>query len=274
MTVGEHFAGVAKDYDRFRTLDPSTMDAWIDAIVRMGDLGRGNQLLDIGAGTGRLAVPFMARGFRVVALDASREMLREARAKDPDLPMVLADAHALPFPRRHFDAALLAFVLQHLARRTIVLREAARVARSVVVLTFIPEGLGEDILGEAFPSLPQVDARRFPSVEELESILAGLGMATSREGLSFVRSWTTEEFLQAVRGRYISTLSMLPGEEFQRGLSFLQRELPRRHGHGSFERTSRVAVIGGRPRRRDGSGTRRSTPAPSGPYPRVSRRSA
>src|SRR5436309_1278879 len=39
------------------------------------------RLLDLGCGTGRLLVPFARRGFSVVGVDLSEEMLRAAAAK-------------------------------------------------------------------------------------------------------------------------------------------------------------------------------------------------
>lgn len=40
-------------------------------------------ILDVGAGTGRLAIPFSERGHQVTAIDASKPMLDVLRSKDP-----------------------------------------------------------------------------------------------------------------------------------------------------------------------------------------------
>ncbi|MCZ7631079.1 MAG: methyltransferase domain-containing protein [Microthrixaceae bacterium] len=59
-----------------------------------GHLPRGARVLELGVGTGRLALPLAAAGFDVVGLDASTEMLEAMERKDPagSVHAVRADA--------------------------------------------------------------------------------------------------------------------------------------------------------------------------------------
>jgi SAM-dependent methyltransferase len=81
------------------------------------------RILDIGCGEGalRAALPD-ALGSRIVGLDASATML----GTHP-LPVVQADATALPFLVDAFDAAVAVNVLDHLAEPTAAIGEAHRV---------------------------------------------------------------------------------------------------------------------------------------------------
>jgi SAM-dependent methyltransferase len=72
------FAEVAREYDRFR---PSYPDALFDTIVEFGDLRADDPALEIGAGTGKASVGFLARGLRVLALEPTTGMAAIARAK-------------------------------------------------------------------------------------------------------------------------------------------------------------------------------------------------
>jgi ubiquinone/menaquinone biosynthesis C-methylase UbiE len=47
----------------------------------------GSRILDIGAGTGRAAIPFARKGHSVVAVDASLAMLASLRQKSGDARM-------------------------------------------------------------------------------------------------------------------------------------------------------------------------------------------
>lgn len=72
------FAGTAWYYARFR---PRYPQALLDAIVEHFALDGSGRLLDLGCGTGELAVPLSAHLEEVVALDSSAEMIAEARRR-------------------------------------------------------------------------------------------------------------------------------------------------------------------------------------------------
>ncbi|WP_129115130.1 class I SAM-dependent methyltransferase [Halegenticoccus tardaugens] len=87
---------------------------------------RGARALDVGCGNGRHAEALSGHADRVVGLDASRGLLREARdraeARGFPLDLVHGDAARLPFATDAFDLAVYVATLHHLRPR------AARVA--------------------------------------------------------------------------------------------------------------------------------------------------
>lgn len=107
-------------------------------VLRGGRLRGGQDVLDVGAGTGLLALEACRRvghSGRVVALDISRSALRECRqqsdSKEPVafLHLVVGSALHLPFRDRCFDAVLTRSVLIYLIDKPAVVRGLYRVLR-------------------------------------------------------------------------------------------------------------------------------------------------
>jgi SAM-dependent methyltransferase len=90
----------------------------------------GRRVLEVGCGAAQCARWLAARGADVVAFDLSHEQLRHAVALGGGVPLVQADAEALPFADASFDLACSAYgALPFVADSARVMREVARVLR-------------------------------------------------------------------------------------------------------------------------------------------------
>jgi ubiquinone/menaquinone biosynthesis C-methylase UbiE len=109
--------------------------------------GGASDVLDVGVGTGNLALPALERwpGVHVTGIDASSEMLEAALAFARALPDQaaarftgrVAFAGELPFEDRTFDVAMSSFVLQLVPSRPKALREIRRVLRPGGTLAYV-----------------------------------------------------------------------------------------------------------------------------------------
>jgi ubiquinone/menaquinone biosynthesis C-methylase UbiE len=95
-----------------------------EKVLRLGRLQPGEVVLDIGCGTGTLAIAAKRQvgpTGSVYGIDASPEMLARAekKARKAGVEVVLknAMAQALPFPDAQFDAVLATVMLHHLPRK-------------------------------------------------------------------------------------------------------------------------------------------------------------
>ena len=232
----------AADYDRVRADEALDREFWLRGLVEVGRLRDGERVLDFGAGTGRFA-HLLATTNRVVALDSSNAMLRVARAKG-HFECVEGDGYRLPFRGDTFDLAMVVMVLQHLGDYGAALREVARVAHRVVVATSDMATRRLGILEEAFPTLLAIDRKRFPPIPAIVRALEAAGLRDPIvDDRALVRRLTTEEQLDRVRHRYLSTFDLLPPGEYERGLRFLEGEMPRRYGD-RFEISARFTFVG------------------------------
>jgi SAM-dependent methyltransferase len=229
------FGRIAERYDELRPAD----EAWqlaVDALVREGDLA-GKRVLDVGCGTGRLCAALEALGARTAGVDASAEMLAVARSRLPEgTALEQARAESLPFGDASFDRVTMQLSV-HLLDRPAAFAEAARVLAPggrVAICTFDPASFERFFLCRLFPSVLEIDLRRFPSAERLEVELVRAGFAAVRvTPLHHEKVRTKADTLERIRGRYISTLQLIGDDELEAGLVRAERELPDRFVVGS-----------------------------------------
>lgn len=124
------FDAIADAYDGQRALPAGVAVQIATAIVTLA--GANSRILELGVGTGRIAVPVAAAGVRVVGVDISAAMLGVARRRGLTA-LLRGDAARLPCAAGVFDAVLLVHVL-HLVPQW-------RAALADIVASLRPGGL-------------------------------------------------------------------------------------------------------------------------------------
>ncbi|MBI5649757.1 MAG: class I SAM-dependent methyltransferase [Chloroflexi bacterium] len=107
-------------------------------------------IIDIGAGKGLLAEA-MTRQLR-----ARVTMVDVAKYNQSALPLTVCDSRALAFAENSFDYAVLSFVLHHCPQPEMIVREALRVARAVIVIENDVRGALRGWLTRAIDSFPAI----------------------------------------------------------------------------------------------------------------------
>ncbi|MBA2517678.1 MAG: ubiquinone/menaquinone biosynthesis methyltransferase [Solirubrobacterales bacterium] len=177
---------------------------WRDRAVELARVHTGARALDVATGTGDLAVKLAQRigpTGEVIGSDFSESMLDRARGKTADVRWEWANAMALPYGDREFDAVTVGFGARNFADLDRGLAEMARVVRPggrVVVLeittptrpplsTFfslwfdrVVPAIGR-IAGdpEAYDYLPN-SVKRFPGPEALAAAMSQAGLSDIR----------------------------------------------------------------------------------------------
>jgi len=105
-----------------------------DKVVDFTNARRGSRILDVGTGTGKQAFAFAKKGYDVIGIDLSEDMLKVAKKKNTheNVKFEVADATNLPFEDETFDVSCVSFALHDmiLTIREKTLREMVRVTKS------------------------------------------------------------------------------------------------------------------------------------------------
>ena len=135
MSGSIRFDGAADHYDRTRAISDEAMVRTISLLA--SELRDRDRVLEVGVGTGLLALRLHEAGIPVSGLDLSAPMLaklvEKAGGASP-FPIVLGDATTMPFADRTFGAAYLRWVLHLIPDWRAALAEMARVVRPGGVL--------------------------------------------------------------------------------------------------------------------------------------------
>ena len=203
MSGSIRFDGAAENYDRTRAISDEAMGRTISLLAsELRDRGR---VLEVGVGTGLLALRLHEAGVPVSGLDLSAPMLAKLAEKAggaPPFPLVRADATTMPFGDRAFGAAYLRWVLHLIPDWRAALAEMARVVR--------PGGVLIVALG-AFDEVGTAVRARFSEIT---------GMSTDPVGLMWANHDALDAELEGL-GLRLRVLPAIPEEEEEPLGSFL-----------------------------------------------------
>lgn len=101
-TYGDRFAEVYDDWYGAITDTAASVDT-------LAELADGRPVLELGVGTGRLAVPLAERGLQVTGVDTSRAMLDRLAAKGGQVTAVVGDMTDPPLGDERFGLVVIAY---------------------------------------------------------------------------------------------------------------------------------------------------------------------
>jgi ubiquinone/menaquinone biosynthesis C-methylase UbiE len=135
-SIVKYYEGLAKDYDhRFNNPRLDYMRS-VEKRALLDSLKPGI-ILDIGCGTGEQALFLAKKGYRVLGMDISKEMIKIAadRIKEAELEdnvsLITASAEALPFRDKSFEGSISIFgVFSHVPGASHAFQEMHRVLKN------------------------------------------------------------------------------------------------------------------------------------------------
>lgn len=125
---GQVNAAAAEVYSAFFV--PALFGQFPNRVLEHGGVRRGDRVLDIGCGTGIVAIAArraVGAAGRVVGVDPNDAMLAVARRAEPAIEWRLGAAERLPFENRSFDRTISPFAAMFFTEPVTALSELARV---------------------------------------------------------------------------------------------------------------------------------------------------
>jgi ubiquinone/menaquinone biosynthesis C-methylase UbiE len=201
------FDAVAPAFDRHRVLPNGVSENVRSCILAACTASARPEILDLGAGTGRLGRAFVAAGDAYVGLDLSLPMLH--RFDDPRARLIVADGERLPFRDGTFDIVMLLQVLGGTPGWRGIVDESRRVLRPAGVVAVgraaTPErGLDDQMKTELASLLGKIGAERHQGRKNREQALSVLRSAAKRSDRVIAVSWKAQRSVRAFLERHPS----------------------------------------------------------------------
>jgi ubiquinone/menaquinone biosynthesis C-methylase UbiE len=238
------YSKIAKCYDKVRT-EPGTL---LSQIIKYGGINSNSKVLDVGCGTGRFLTDLSSlTKCSLLGLEPSPEMLRGAFLKDHSrgIAWIQGDGQRLPFSDEVFDCVYMTFVLHHIERKDLALQEIYRVLKkggTCVIVTTSHSQIKRHVLNN-FPGVTAIDLKRFPSVLSIKRSMIAISFRNVHSHAFQRPEMTpTSKYLERVRNKYVSTLTLFSDDEFQRRFKVFQQRVRKKYGT-HFKRIARFIFV-------------------------------
>jgi len=215
---------ISRTYDKHRSYSKGE----IKKIIEFAGINKGMMILDLGCGTGNVSSQLLELiKVDLVGVDISLPMVEVAKGKSLEVICADADNSYLPFQDNTFDTVILAYVIHQIGILSLLLSECYRVLRNgvLVLLTSSHQQieLTHPVIKQFFPSLIDIDKTRFPDIPVIDSCLSSAGFTDIKhEEIRIENIPLDSEYVEKVKGKYVSTYHLMPQREFELGVAKLE----------------------------------------------------
>lgn len=243
------FDRAAGYYDRTRGLPPSTAAAQTRLLA--GALaGTAAPLLEVGVGTGRIAIPLAEAGFRVVGVDLSAPMLAVLASKNSPVIALRGSALQLPVADRCAGAVICCHVLHLIPDWEAAVDEARRALRPGGLLLVArggrPTGIGAELQRQielAAGLEPGDTAVGLDDLSVLDDYLAARGAQVRHlPEIDSKATWPASDFLKAAGRNTYSWTWSIEESQLARAIDHARDWLTRTKGDPAEVRMSAAPI--------------------------------
>ena len=239
----DHYARLAATYDENWAHSPAYLEWMTECIRQQLDLTGTDLVADIGCGTGLSARRLAEHAQVVVCAEPSAPMLAQVPRDDRLMPVAASAedlaAGRVKLPHDGYDAILLKEVLHHVQDRAGVVAGLTRLLRpgGRMLVVMLPTEISYPLFAAALRAF--TDQQPDPADVARDMRDAGLRAEVTLQ--HFPLRFKTERYLQMVRNRYMSLLSMFDGKELEAGVA----EIRQAHPEDEVEFTDTFAFVRG-----------------------------
>ncbi len=196
--------------------------------------------VDIGCGTGNYTNEFQKKGFSFIGIDPSKEMLKQAKARNQDIVWKIGNAENTGLDENSVDGIVAFLTLHHwtnIENSFLELAHMLKPSGQFVLFTSTPEQMEGYWLNHYFPKMLSASKATMPPLQNIKEAMKKAGIQLEKTVPYFVRPNLQDLFLYAgkhnpslyfdekVRHGISSFSSLANKEEVEKGLSALRTDI-------------------------------------------------
>ncbi|MCC6615416.1 MAG: methyltransferase domain-containing protein [Anaerolineae bacterium] len=223
------FDRAADYYDETRGFPPGVSEQAAALIARAGGLGARSRVLEVGVGTGRIALPLATHVDAMIGIDLSSAMLARLLSKRRQERVFVAkgDITQLPLASRTFDATIAVHIFHLVADYPLALREIARALKpgGVLLHAWTEQDRSDalfDVWSQATGRQQRPEVGMSMDQRHASMLEHGWQLLGERMEMTYSTERAPNAYLESLRGRIWSHTWRMTDEELEQGLHKLQ----------------------------------------------------
>lgn len=228
--ASDHYERLADSYDGNWASSDRVIDWMNSQILGRLELGPEDHAVDLGCGTGLFSAGLARHARDVACVDPSPGMLRNLRLPPGgNHTPVRASAEdiasgAVRLPFEPVDAILVKEAIHHVRQREQVIGQLARLLNDGgrILVVMLPAAIGYPLFRRALDAFGEHQ----PDPADIRAAMGAAGLDATLTYDSCRLAFRRERYLDMVRDRYMSLLSMFSDEELAAGIEEIERDHP------------------------------------------------
>jgi len=223
-------------YNTTRKADPYLTEKIIEHMQPRKD----GTYLEIGCGTGNYTIALQEKGFRLIGIDPSEEMLSQAQKRNKNIIWQQGKAESIELEDNSVDGIFGFLTLHHWSDMQTGFRELARVLKpngKVVIFTSTPEQMRGYWLNHYFPNMLDASIEQMPSLGYINEAMFNANITLTATDTYVIHDELEDNFLycgktkpelyfrEEIRKGISSFSSLAHEQEIEQGLIHLAADI-------------------------------------------------
>jgi len=220
------YKGLAEKYNNYHGQPDNYFELQIEKIRKYLNVSSEKweikRILDVGCGAGRLMVPLIRKGgCFCTGIDNSADMIAACQ----ETTVIPLNLHTVGFDKFktkfRYDGIYFSMSLHQMDKQKEMIKKAFNLLAKdgkLLIITVSHKQFDEILLNKYFPTLDEIDRKRFMDIKPLTEELSKYGDIECIEEQTLYQQIPKKRYVEMIENKYISSLQLISKKELNAGV--------------------------------------------------------